>query len=143
MGVHQPKAAKARLAGSGSTDVGQVKAVGISHDDVLHLALAVEEDSHLPVDAFRDFGEVPRQLGADHLMGRSPPPVGVPEKSKLVCLQPEGIAQYVGQAATITGLPGTGLDNPVGMSRPSRWPVDKRQPNPPPQSYRTPAPAPS
>src|SRR6266849_781165 len=112
MGVHQPKPAKARLSRSGSTDVGQVKAVGIPHDDVLHLALAVEEDSHLAVDALRDFGEVPRQLGADHLMRRCSPPVGVPEKSKLVCLQPKGVAEYVGQASRITGLPATGLDNP-------------------------------
>jgi hypothetical protein len=58
---------------------------------------------------------VPRQLGANHLVGRCPPPVGIPEKSKLVCLQPEGIAEYVGQAGIITGLPGTGSDNPPGV----------------------------
>jgi hypothetical protein len=80
------------LTGPGTTDVRQIDPVGVSDDDVLHLALAVQQDADLAVDALGNLGEMASEVGADYFVRRDSPPVGIAQEPKLACLQSEGVA---------------------------------------------------
>ena len=49
VGVHQPQAAQAHLAGAGAADVRELELVGVADDHLLDVALAVEQDADLAV----------------------------------------------------------------------------------------------
>ncbi len=67
MGVDQPQPAEPADAAPEAPDVGQGQAVGVSHDHVADDAVAPEEDTDLPVEPARGFGEVPGKLGGNDL----------------------------------------------------------------------------
>ena len=67
MGVDEPQAAEAADAAAQAADVGQGEAVGVAHDDVADDAVAPEQDSDLPVEPAGGLGQMPGELGGDHL----------------------------------------------------------------------------
>ena len=76
MRVDQAQAAEAADAAAQAADVGKGQAVGVAHDDVADGPLAAEQHADLAVELAGDFGEVPGELGGDHLTGVDPAAVG-------------------------------------------------------------------
>ena len=61
--MHQPQAAQAACAGAARPEVGQLQLVRVADDDVLDVALAVDEHADLPLDLARALAQERRQLG--------------------------------------------------------------------------------
>ncbi len=98
VGVDQAQAAQTDLPGTGPADVRKFQLLRVPHHYLLHLALAVQQDTDLAVGLARDFREVAGQLGADNLVGGDAATVGVTQALQLAGLEPEGIAGDVVQA---------------------------------------------
>ena len=87
VGMHQPEAAQARMAGAGAADLRQDELARVAHDHMLDLTPAIDEDAELPANFLRQFGEMARQLRGDQLaLLHAPAPRGE-QALAVACLQ--------------------------------------------------------
>jgi hypothetical protein len=84
--VYGAQAAESALADARALEVGPLHAARVADDDVLDVALAVDERAYLPPRLVRKLGELPRELGRDDLLRRDAPRVELLDAPKLVRL---------------------------------------------------------
>ncbi len=100
MGVDEPQAAEAADAAAQAADVGQGQAVGVAHDDVADDAVAPEQDSDLPVEPAGGLGQMPGELGGDHLPRIDPAAVGALQGADFGRFDPSDVAVDLGNVGS-------------------------------------------
>ena len=108
MGVDEPQAAEAADAAAQAADVGQGEAVGVAHDDVADDAVAPEQDSDLPIEPAGGLGQMPGELGGDHLPRVDAAAVGALQCADFGRFDPSGIAVDLGNVGSPWGQLRTG-----------------------------------
>ena len=93
--MHEAQPAEAGMAGAGAADVRQHQLARISHDHVLHLTPAIDENAELPPDFSRQFGEMTGQLGGDQLALLDAPPPGGEQALAVTGLQSRRVSEKI------------------------------------------------
>ena len=101
VGVDEPQAAEAADAAAQAADVGEGEAVGVPHDDVAHVAFAPEQDSDLPVEPAGGLGQMPGELGGDHLPRVDAAAVGALQSADLGRFDPTNVAVDLGNGCRL------------------------------------------
>ena len=104
VGVHQPQAAQSVRPRPGAAHVGERQLLGVPDHHPLDLPLAVEQHPHLAVDLARDLGEVPPQLGGDHLGRVGAAAVGAAQGVELALLEAEDVPEDVPHSRAIGSI---------------------------------------
>ena len=102
MGVHEPEAAKASMAGPEAADLGQDDAGGVSDENVLHGALPGDEHADLPADAMGSLAEKGSQLRRDDVRRIHMPPIDPLEGRELGRLETSPVAGDLVHAMPVT-----------------------------------------
>src|SRR5262249_5165776 len=93
MGVDQPQAAEAGMAGAGAADVREDQLARVAYDHVLHLTPAVDEHADLPADFPRQFRKMARQLRGDQLPLLHPAAARGEQALAVARLQPRSVSE--------------------------------------------------
>ena len=85
------EAAKTPLCRTNTFEVGKHDPAGVAHEDVLHHAFPVDQDTNLPIDLARDLRQSPGKFLGDQFFRRDASLIKLLQTLFLKCLESDGV----------------------------------------------------
>jgi hypothetical protein len=98
--MNKAETAESTFRDADTFEVGQLNAPIVTHHDVLHMSLTINQSPNLPASFLREFAQLTCELSSQNLLRWNPARVELFNAPQLVCLQARRVTENARNAVS-------------------------------------------